>query len=39
MWYDKDIYSIAGQDYVRETRHDHNVTRYDYFPIERPEDI
>lgn len=39
MWYDKDIYSIAGQDYVRETRHYQNVTRYDYFPIERPEDI
>ena len=39
MWYDKDIYSIAGQEYVRETRHYHNVTRCDYFPIERPGDI
>lgn len=39
MWYDKDIYSIAGQDYVRETRRYCNVTRYDYFPIEHPEDI
>lgn len=39
MWYDKDIYNIAGQEYVRETRHYRNVTRYDYFPIERPEDI